>query len=187
MKKIMTYFIVGFVLINGMACGTSRQENTQTENESKQENSVSISEANEILTKVWDTYKEDEKFYVEGPMRLEEADAGYLERAFCFPAKSVNQIDDVAMLLHSMNANTFSAAAYHITEGTDMQALAEDIKDKTLDNQWLCGFPERLIIVAVGDEYLVTAFGNGDVVDNFKGKLLGAYDTDAELMVEENI
>lgn len=187
MKKWLTYTVIAGLMFGCVACGTSGQENTQTESDTKQENQLSISDANEILTQVWGAYKEEEKFFAEGPMKLEGVEADYLERAFCFPAERASQIDDVAILLHSMNANTFSAAAYHLTEGADMQELAEGIKDTTLDNQWLCGIPERLIIIAVGDEYLVTAYGNGEVVENFKSKILETYDGNTEVVVEEDI
>ena len=43
-------------------------------------------------------------------------------------------------------------------------------------NQWMCGFPEKLLTAKVTDDYVVVAFGNGEIVETFKGKLAAQYD-----------
>ena len=96
-------------------------------------------------------------------------------------------IDDAASLQHGMNVNNFSAIAYHLVEGADMQKLMDDIKTKTMNNQWLCGHPDRLIMITIGDEYLVTAYGNGEVIENFKAKVLSLYDNAPKLVVDEEL
>ena len=50
----------------------------------------------------------------------------------------------------------------------------------------MCGFPETLIIVQVGDSYLVSAYGNGELIENFKTKLVNTY-AYAEVVVEESL
>ena len=51
----------------------------------------------------------------------------------------------------------------------------------------MCGFPEKLIIVTVGDDYVVSAFGNGMVMDAFKTAITTVYGDAAAFSVEENL
>ena len=90
-------------------------------------------------------------------------------------------------MMHMMNANTFTAGAYHVADSADLSAVTDAIKDKVMNNHWMCGFPETLIIVQVSDSYVVSAYGNGELIDNFKTKLLAAYEGAAEVLVEESL
>lgn len=38
----------------------------------------------------------------------------------------------------------------------------------------MCGFPDKLVVITV-DDYVVSAFGNGELIDNFKAKLTAVY------------
>ncbi|MBQ8624929.1 MAG: hypothetical protein IJ419_01990 [Agathobacter sp.] len=211
MKKIVAFLLIAALSLGCVACG--RGDNKDTQNQQGTDNHVDnednkntepetnakleIKDANEILTKVWNTYKEDEKFaavgghyesYTDGaPAKYDITKTEDLEAVFCIPAESIALVDDVASLQHGMNVNNFTAAAYHLKNSADMQVLIDDITNMTLNNQWLCGFPERLIIITVGDEYVVTAYGNGEIVDNFKSKLLGLYDGAPQLVVSEDL
>lgn len=216
MKRLTAFLLVAALSLGCAACGigggdntqnsSDSQKNTQTESETNRTESntendtqiqLEITDANEILTKVWETYQENEKFaavgghfnsYKDGgPAKYDITQVEDLEASFCIPQESIAMVDDVATLQHGMNVNNFSAAAYHLVEGTNMQALIDDIKNMTVNNQWICGFPERLVIITVGDAYVVTAFGSGDIVDNFKTKLLGLYDNVPELVVDEDL
>ena len=84
-----------------------------------------------------------------------------------------------------MNANTFTGAAYKMADGVDSAALVEAIKTNIMGRQWMCGFPETLIIIEA-DGCLITAFGNGEIIENFKTKTLDTIDG-ANLVVEEAI
>ena len=50
----------------------------------------------------------------------------------------------------------------------------------------MCGFPDTLLIASVGDEYIVSAFGKAQNMENFKTKLLKQYE-EAEVIYEENL
>ena len=86
-----------------------------------------------------------------------------------------------------MMANNFTAAAYHITDAANVDAAIAELKDATLNNQWMCGMPETFIVVKVGDSYLVSVFGNGQVVDAFKNALTTVYGEGAVVSVEESL
>ena len=101
-------------------------------------------------------------------------------------AANIAEIDDAASVMHMMNANTFTGAAYHVTDAANVETLAATIKDNILARQWMCGFPDKMIVVQVGDDYLVTAFGNGEIMDNFLSKLQAEY-SGAKVLFEEVI
>ena len=48
------------------------------------------------------------------------------------------------------------------------------MRENILARRWMCGFPEKLVIVTVGD-YIVSVFGHADPVDTFTAKLAAAY------------
>jgi hypothetical protein len=56
-----------------------------------------------------------------------------------------------------------------------------------MNNQWMCGFPEKMIIVTVGDEYVVSAFGNGMVIDAFETAITTVYGDAAVVSEKENL
>ena len=73
-----------------------------------------------------------------------------------------------------LNQNTFTCGVYHVKNSADIEALAAKIKDNILARNWMCGFPDKLVIVTVGD-YIVSVYGYTDLVDTFTAKLAAAY------------
>ena len=97
-----------------------------------------------------------------------EENAAAIDAVLGFPVALVTKIDNAASIMHMMNANTFTAGAYHFVSAADASASVETIKSNILARQWMCGFPETLIIVDLGGNTLLTAFGNGQVIDAVK-------------------
>lgn len=188
MKRLLTVLLAGVMALGCVACGGGNAD---------AQPKVEVADAKELLTKVWDTYAEDEKFFAMGghfeapvdnaPGSYDVAKAEDLMISFCIPTDAVAMVDDAATIMHAMNANTFSAAAYHVTDVNNVQTIIDGIKEQTLNNQWMCGFPEKLIIVTVGEDYLVSAFGVADIVNNFSAKLTEVYGEAAVVAVEENL
>lgn len=146
-----------------------------------------------LLNKVWAKFADDEKFFAMGGHFSSPVDGAAgkyditmvedLDGSLGLPQANAAQIDDAASLMHAMNANTFTGAAYHLTAGTDAAAFASAIESHLATRQWMCGIPETLLIVAV-DGYVVTAFGANDIVSNFKTKLAGEF-ASAQVLVEK--
>ena len=68
-----------------------------------------------------------------------------------------------------MNANTFTAGAFHVASSSDVDAVVSDLKDNVMSRQWMCGFPDKLVILTLGD-YVISCYGAEDLVDQFSEK-----------------
>jgi hypothetical protein len=150
-----------------------------------------------LLQKVWAAYPENEKFAAAGGDYSEEhmvedgpgifgiADAQMLDSTFGVPSGSAGMIDGAASLMHMMNANTFTCGAFHIKSGEDGAAFAQALKDNVLQRHWMCGFPDKVVIYSVG-EYIVSAFGDAEIIDTFFSALVSA-ESSATLLYDEPI
>lgn len=198
MKKIIAIILAALMMLAVTACGADKTDSADTSSADVTENvQADIASPLELLNKVWESYADEEKFPVaggdmteanmnmEGPGVYGLEDAEGFTATTHFPAESISKIDSAATLMHMMNANTFTGAAYHVINASDMEALATEVKDSIMNTQWMCGFPEKLVIVTVSD-YMVSYFGNGDIVDTFTLKLTAAY-PEATVVVEEAI
>lgn len=203
MKKLLVLLLVAVMTFTFVACGNAESGDNK-ETSGNEAAKVEIADANEILTKTWEEYKasagQDLQFPIGGgygdnmvmdaPAKFDVAaeDAkDMLIYSFCVPEETVGKIDDVATMMNMMMANNFTCGAYHVADAANVESVIADIKDATLNNQWMCGFPEKLIIVTVGDDYVVSAFGNGMVMDAFKTAITTVYGDAAVFSVEENL
>ena len=91
-------------------------------------------------------------------------DADLLDSSLGFPAAEAGKIDGAASLVHMMNLNTFTCGAFHVKDRGDVAALCASLRENILDRHWMCGFPDKLVIVTVGD-YVVSVYGYTDLVD----------------------
>ena len=91
------------------------------------------------------------------------------------PAEQVTNVTEAASMIHMMNANTFTCAAYKLAEGVTAADFGAAMKDAVLGNQWMCGFPDSLLIRSFGDSYVVVAFGVNDAMTPFETHLTAAY------------
>lgn len=149
----------------------------------------------DIINSVWATYADEEKFSAgggdsanlnfEGPGAFDATNTEELDVTLGFPADQADKIDDAASIMHMMNANTFTGGVFHVTDAENVQTVADALKENIMNRQWMCGFPEKLIIVSV-DNYVVSAFGNGELIENFKTKLSAVYEN-ATLLYEESL
>lgn len=183
MKRIFAVLMAAMLMLSLVACTGSNGGTEST-----------IATPVELLNTVWAAYP-GEKFAVaggdmteanmnmEGPGVYGIEDTEGLDATLGFPAASVAKIDSAASLMHMMNANTFTCGAYHLVNADDKDALVSEIKDNIKNRQWMCGFPDKLIIVSVED-YVVSYFGNGEIVDNFTNALTTSY-TQATVVCEE--
>ena len=163
MKRIVSILLCAVLLLSLAACGASAPADTDDN---------APASALELLETVWNSYSEDEKFPAAGNFSMDDADL--LDSSLGFPAAEAGKIDGAASLVHMMNLNTFTCGAFHVKDSGDVAALCASLRENILDRHWMCGFPDKLVIVTVGD-YVVSVYGYTDLVDTFTAKLAAAY------------
>lgn len=176
---------------------TTAEPATEETTVASEAGSTEINAAADVLNNVWSTYPEEEKFFamggdynnmVDGAAGAADiTDTETLSFMAYIPVDSIALIDDAATLLHAMNANTFTGAAFHLTDAANAETLTAALKDNIMNAQWMCGFPDTLVIFTVNDEYVVSAFGNAEIIENFKNKVTDVYGESAVLVVEESL
>ena len=87
---------------------------------------------------------------------------------------------EAATLLHMMNVNTFCAAAMQLTDAANAESFAESYKTLVQSHHWMCGFPDTVVVLSLGD-YILTAYGHDDLIQDFK---TAAQSLGADLLVE---
>ena len=201
MKKIATILTALALMISFAACGKTDKKPDSTSDASQTENTTvttepttdtsapetdAASDPKALLDAIWNNYKEDDKFPAAGgdydevnmvdgaPGNVGLADADSVEHLTGFPAASIGEIDAAASLFHMMNGNSFTCGAYRVKEGTDVDALAQSIRDAIQGRRWMCGFPDKIVVATV-DNYIVSVFGLEDLVDNFRDTMLAVY------------
>lgn len=185
MKRLAAILLSALFLISLASCRNTADE-TPDNNKGDNTTLPGVNAPVDILNTVWNSYGDDEKFFATGgdmsdpvdnaPGAMDIADAdSMLSLAVC-PADALAMIDGSASLIHAMNANNFTGVAYHLKNTADKDDFTAAMKEAITNNQWLCGFPEKLVIATLADDYVVVAFGSTEIVDNFKGKLTAAYD-----------
>ena len=188
-----------------IASETTAPEETVTESLSETETaagetgtdsseSISSPEA-DLLNSIYTSFAEDQKFPIGGgdsanlvmdaPGAFDITNVEELESSLGFPSSQAANIDGAASMIHMMNANTFTGAAYHLIDGADADAFAEAVKETVLAKQWICGMPDTLVILSA-DGYIITAYGNAELIENFKTTALSAI-SGSEVILETPI
>ncbi len=155
-----------------------------------------LADSADALNKVFSTYAEDEKFSAMGGdmnnVKYGEAgiydmtDKEALTANLHISEDLAAQVSESASYIHAMNANTFTAAAFRLNEADE--AFPASLRDSILSTQWMCGFPEKLVMYSVnGGEYVIYAIGAADLVENFDAKLAAAYGETAVSVYNEAV
>ena len=189
MKKLLALLLAAVMTVSVVACG-AKEENGNGNADAPQ-----ITDALEILTTVWGSYAEADLFPVaggdaehanwEGPAKFELTAAEELTANYGINADLIAQIDDAATMMHAMMMNNFAFGVYHLTDAANMESFANTVKEDLLAKQWMCGQPEKVMIITVGD-YVVAGYGLADLCETFKTNLTTQYTT-ATVVCEENI
>ena len=195
MKKKFALVMCTVLMMTLFGCGKSN-ETPIPDGDTTVSVTVDALDSADLLTKVWNTYDEADKFPIGGGdyenMVMDTVGAfdvtktEDLDALLGMPAAGATMIDNAASMMHMMNANTFTAGAYHLQDASLQQDLADLLKDNIMNRQWMCGFPDTLLITSVGDEYIVSAFGNAEIIETFKTKLQEQYEV-TEVIYEESL
>ena len=207
MKKILALVIAVLMLATLVACGnndeTTAPEVTEApatdapETDAPEAEVSAVESALGLIETVWATYGDDEKFSAaggygdnmnwEGPGYIPYDDEEALLSAqtfFVLSEEAIAMVEgEMGMLMHAMNANTFTAGSFKLREGVSAEDFAVSAKSTVTTNRWMCGFPETFVVVSIGD-YVVSAFGNGELIANFVAKIQASFEN-ATVVVEE--
>ena len=176
--------------------GTSAEPPTETpkpETPAEDKPAAAADDALTILNAIWNTYSDEEKFPAAGgdsehavdgaPGSFDASNADSLSYLLTFPADDASLIDSAASLVHMMNLNTITCGAFHVTDANNVARLADDLRTTIQAKRWMCGFPDKLVIVTVGQSVL-SVYGNEELVNTFRDKLLASYPTAAAVYDE---
>ena len=186
MKKTISLTLALVLALSLAACGKNGNTGSSAD---------VPADANTLLTTVWDSYTDDEKFPAAGgdyttpvedaPGAVDISDADNLNYMLTLPVEDASKIDGAAALSHMMNANTFTCGAFHITSKDDVDTVAQDLRDAIQSKQWMCGFPDKLVIFTY-DQYVVSLYGDEELVNTFRDKFTAAY-SDSVVAYDEAI
>lgn len=149
-----------------------------------------------VIEKVWNAYSDDDKFSIVGGGYFEEAvenapgkndvsDAQALDSLLCVPQSASSMLDGAASFRHMFNANTFTAAAYHVKSGQSVSDFTSALHDSITQRHWVCGAPQKLVMYTSGN-YVIAAYGAEDLIDTFAAAVTSA-DSSAKLVYEESL
>lgn len=176
MRKIGSMFMVLLLFVCfAIGCG-KKDEGTINA-------AVAYTDSVEVLNAIWDQTEEKfpayggsiEESVADAPGKLLLTDTDTMTYTLLIPESVQGQIVDAATLMHMMNANTFTGVAMKL-DGMKVEDAANQIKDAFMNNQFVCGIPDKIVVATLGD-YVVYAYGAADIVDDFKtiaGNLEGA-------------
>ena len=176
--------------------GMSAEPPTETpkpETPAEDKPAAAVDDALTILNAIWNTYSDEEKFPAAGgdsehavdgaPGSFDASNADNLSYLLTFPADDASLIDSAASLVHMMNLNTFTCGAFHVADANNVARLADDLRTTIQAKRWMCGFPDKLVIVTVGQS-VFSVYGNEELVNTFRDKLLASYPTAAAVYDE---
>ena len=199
MKKLIALLLALVMVIGLVACGNNNETpDTPNNNETPENNEgtdapvvTGPASALELLQTVWALYGDNEKFFAfggDGANMVDGAPGAYTDmealqsQLLVAPEQQAN-ITEIASLFHGMMLNNFTCGAFKLAEGVDAAAFADTMHTAVTGNQWMCGFPEKVMIAVVGD-CVVMVFGLNDAVNPFEAKLVEAY-PDAQVKYSE--
>ena len=192
MKRTIAIVLSGLLMIGLIGCGKA----AETPGDTTVTEAVAATDAADLLTQVWNSYDDADKFAIGGgdynnmvmdaPGKFDVSMVEDLDAMLGLPQSSASMIDDAASILHMMNANTFTAGAYHVADAANQQTVVDSLKENIMNRQWMCGFPDTLIVAKVGGEYVVSAFGNAEIIENFKNKLSETFSL-TDIVYEESL
>ncbi len=147
----------------------------------------------QILTNIWQQYGEENRFasyggtvehsVADAPGDLDMNNTEEIVTKYLLPQEQLESVENGASLVHLMNSNIFTAAAFAVKEGAQVKTVAKALRDNIQKTQWLCGQPDHLL-VAEADGHLVMCFAAKEAMDTFRQSLKACYPETAILYDE---
>lgn len=199
MNKIFAFILAACLLFAFAGCeGEKQTDPTQPpipqETPGQGQENVTDNPALTVMLGIWEQFEGDKNVYIGGsstdyrlatPWQVPLLDKDFLQGALFLSEEQVPKVKAAASLMHSLNTNNLTVGAVALEEGVDFKAFATEVKDRILQNQWVCGRPGGMRIVKV-EEYLLILYGSGSYSGSFVDALNEAY-PEAEVLCRETI
>lgn len=168
LKKILAVICCLMMALGFAACSNQNEESTTSK--------LDYTNSLELLQTIWDRENindkpsvfgglgEDAIADIPGEVDLTEKDA--IQGFLYVPQSLVNASSNAACVMNAMLANDFTASAWQVKEGTELDPIVTEIEKTLKDTHWLCSFPEEYDIF-VQDDFVVVVFGKTAQVTPF--------------------
>lgn len=200
---ILFFMVMLIFMLTGCGSGNGGSQSGMGENSEESEESQygeseesKYGEALDVLSAIRQSYKEEDMFAIYGgnqenavmdaPGKFDISKTEEMKVNLGLPEELWDDIDDAASMVHMMNANIFTGAVYHLKDGTDSNDFADVVKTNIMATQWICGQPDTLVIIEVKGNYIITAYGEAEIMETFKNNALSALDG-SQVVIEEPI
>lgn len=199
MKKLLALILAGVLMFGCVACGTSEETNTESgdtvENTTEEVNPAGDTvDAYDMISRIWEQYysnaDEDLQFIISGgnleseivdePATFDTSLSGAKKELlgyYAVSSETLEQVDDVATLIHSEMTETCSVVVLHVS---DTDAVTAAILDTASANEWTDGVPEKVMVVTIGS-YVVSVAGDAEIIVAFEEEIMEVY-PDAEVV-----
>lgn len=215
MKKMIAMLLALVMVMSLVACGNKNEveatepvveepaveatepvveEPTEEVAEPEVEAPAAESSAQAVFQKIWDSTGDDEKFFVMGgdsvnpvdgaPGVVDHTNVDELNYLLLVPAEQAVNIDDAAGMVHAMMLNNFRGGVFHVTG--DAKAFADAMYEAIGSTQWMCGFPDSMLIAVIDGGYVLVAVGINDIMNPFSANVQEAY-PNVEILYQEAI
>lgn len=189
LKKTMIRCIAVMAILACVGCASKKD----APGEAQEDGAKQYETALDVLLAVVGSYGEGELFAMYGgdqenavmdaPGKFDISKTEELKSTLGLPEDQFPNIEDAASMVHMMNTNTFTGAAYRLKDGVEADSFADAVKSNLMATQWMCGQPDTLLILQVGGSYVITAYGEAGIMEVFKNNALSAL-SGAEVVVE---
>ena len=157
MRKTIAIVLTLMTLL-AAGCGSSKPSEMPDESQAP-----AFESAVDLYTQIWDTLGEDRQFPAAGGDAEHEAEA---------PAKfalTKENKETFEYLLHVTDdlydMLDDSSAAVKLKDPSAAEAFAEAYKTAVQGQQWMCGFPDKVVVISV-DDYVIMAYGYEDIIND---------------------
>lgn len=190
LKKLTAMLLLAVFAVSFAACGGAAAPADDVQQ------GTEYADALELMTAIWDAFPEDERFACFGggqgdtlvsdaPGALDTGDTDTMSYTLLIPEELQSKTVSAASLVHMMNANTFTGAVLQLN-GADTADAAKAIEQAVTGNHFMCGFPDKLVVLGLGD-YVIYAFGSEQLVDGFRDAASGSLSGTVETLYDEPI
>lgn len=196
MRNIFIILLTGILFLAGCAKQPDAAKPTTPQETPATDDGPAATDnpALKVMLNIWEQFQGNKDDYVGGcsteyrtatPWQVPLSDEDFLQGALFLSEGQLGKVEAVASLMHGLSTNNLTAGAVVLEDGTDYKAFADEIRNRILGNQWVCGRPGGMRIVKV-ENCLLIMYGSGTYSGGFVDAINRAYQN-AEVLCREAI